>query len=165
MAVNGRRFLYSFSIGLYHRGPLSPQWKIFTQKPALSFWCHLPPPGFSISQPPSLSDCVSSWLQQAGAAWTTWLQLFRWQLRKDARTEGRKQLTAVCLCWFAAVWGSDITAGHTSSSMEIVNSLKRNSVFLNNAFGIERCVMSMKPATVKKHCIIICINNLTATEL
>lgn len=72
MGVNGRRFLYGGSIGLYHRGPLSPRWKGITQKPDVAFVSSslLPPPSFSISQPPSLWEQLfrSGWLNNLTAA-------------------------------------------------------------------------------------------------
>lgn len=96
MCFNGRRFLYGGSIGLYHRGPLSPRWKSVTQKPEHSF-VHpsLLPPTQPLHISASISLCL--WEQLHRSRWLTgfraptWLLLFLWQLRKEARTEGRKR--------------------------------------------------------------------------
>ena len=110
-APSGRRFLYGGSVGVYHRGPLSPRWKNVTQKGeavALSS-PPLPPCGSSVSQPPSL-------LQQPRGCY----------LRASSgrsRTEGRKRQTV--LVWAADVSGSDVTAGHTPLSTYISALLRQ----------------------------------------
>lgn len=97
MDVNGRRFLYGGSMGLYHRGPLSPRWKSITQKPGVSFLFSSlpPPPSSSISRPPSLPVSESSCVAAERAP--TSLLLFLWQLRKEEET--------FCLCFCLEMLG------------------------------------------------------------
>lgn len=128
MGVNGRRFLYDGSMGMYHRGPLSPRWKTVTQKPEVAFvlFSLLPPPSSPVSQPPSRCASVGAAVQVGlGDGWTssnlTAAISVTAKKRSNNRGEVEIKLGFVWVVCSSLLGGSDITAGHTSLSSQFIS--------------------------------------------
>lgn len=141
MGVNGRRFLYDGSMGMYHRGPLSPRWKTVTQKPDASLFSPppLPPPGSPVSQPPSRCASVgAAVLVGLGDGWTSSNLTAAISVTAKKRSNNRGEVE-IKLCFFGGLFATPQRKWHHRWSHLFILAVYQWSSFLSGSWCVRYC--------------------------